>query len=135
MNDTPLRPLRLDPGCDLRAALEATATGATPSAFVVCGIGSLAGARLRLAGHTEDTVFEGPFEILSLSGSLTPQGAHLHMTVADAQGRVVGGHVTHGNTVRTTAEVLLAPLPPHWQLGREHDPRTGYRELVVRPTP
>ena len=53
------------------------------------------------------------------------------MAVADASGRVYGGHVGHGNVVRTTAEILLAPLRD-WRLTREHDPVTGFAELVVR---
>jgi predicted DNA-binding protein with PD1-like motif len=127
-------PLRLGPGADLRLALEAEAArhGGTGSAFVIAGIGSLDGARLRYADAPGATVLGGPLEILSLCGSLTPHGAHLHMAVADAQGRVFGGHVVAGNLVRTTAEVLLVWLPG-WQLGREPDPATGYAELVVRP--
>ena len=126
-------PLRLEPNADLRASLE-TAAASSLSAFVVCGIGSLSNARLRLAGAESETVVPGNVEILSLSGTLTPDGAHLHMAVSDEQGRVTGGHVCYGNTVRTTAEVLLAQLP-QWRLTREHDPLTGYKELVVRPVP
>jgi uncharacterized protein len=124
-------PLRLEPGSDLRSSLEAAAGG---SAFVVCGIGSLSQTRLRLAGAESETGVPGDVEILSLSGTLTPDGAHLHMAVADAQGRVLGGHVCRGNVVRTTAEVLLMQVPPG-TLAREQDPKTGYKELVVRPVP
>jgi uncharacterized protein len=126
-------PLRLEPGADLRASLEATAKSAGGlSAFVVCGIGSLAGATLRLAGAESPKSVQGEVEILSLSGTLSPDGAHLHMAIADAQGRVIGGHVCYGNTVRTTAELLLVSLS-EWHLGREHDVGTGFKELVVRP--
>ena len=125
-------PLRLKPGSDLRSALEAAADAAGGiSAFVVCGIGSLSDARMRFAGALSETLVRGEVEIVSLSGTLTPDGAHLHMTVAGADGGVVGGHVCCGNIVRTTAEVLLVPLA-EWSLAREHDPNTGYKELVVR---
>jgi predicted DNA-binding protein with PD1-like motif len=128
-------PLRLEPGSDLRSSLEAAACAAGDMpAFVVCGIGSLSQTRLRLAGAASETAVQGDVEILTLSGTLTPDGAHLHMSVADAQGRVLGGHVCRGNVVRTTAEVLLVPLPAG-TLAREQDPQTGYRELVVRPAP
>ncbi len=126
-----LQPLRLPPGADLRAALEQLSRERGVAAFVVCGIGSLGDARLRWAGAAAAAVVGGPCEIVSLSGSLTPDGAHLHMAVADAQGRVHGGHVSDGNVVRTTAELLLAWLPG-WNLGREFDPRTGYAELLLR---
>ena len=127
-----LMPIRLSPGVDLRHALEDAAHAqSADSAFVVAGIGSLTQARLRFAGEPIDTVVAGPLEILSLSGCLTPTGAHLHMAVSDASGRVYGGHVTYGNVVRTTAEVLLALLPD-WTLAREPDATTGFSELVVR---
>lgn len=54
------------------------------------------------------------------------------MSVADSEGRVLGGHVAYGCTVRTTAEVLVLILPEH-SFTREHDPATGFAELVVRP--
>jgi predicted DNA-binding protein with PD1-like motif len=126
-------PLRIAPGADLRRALEQAVRGddARP-AFVVCGIGSLAGATLRLAGAPAETALAGEFEILSLAGTVTADGAHLHMAVADARGRVLGGHVGYGNAIRTTAEVLLVRLSG-WALSREPDAATGCRELVVRP--
>ena len=98
---------------------------------MVAGIGSLSDASLRYAGEPNERQLAGPVEIVSLSGSLGPAGAHLHMSVSDASGHVYGGHVGYGNTVRTTAEILLAPLPD-WSLTREYDAATGFKELVVR---
>lgn len=124
-------PLRLSPGVDLRTALEAEVVAHSHSAiFVVCGIGSLRGARLRLAGAHEPEVLAGEWEILTLAGTLARNGSHVHMSVADSHGRVFGGHVAHGCTVRTTAEVLLLLLPD-WSFTRELDPATGFGELVV----
>jgi uncharacterized protein len=126
-------PLRLQPGSDLRRSLEAAVNASGEgSAFVVSGIGSLSSARLRLAGAESETSLTGMFEILCISGTLTPNGAHLHMAIADQHGRVLGGHVCYGNTVRTTAEALLAH-PTKWTLEREHDANTGFSELIVRP--
>ncbi|MFC3106957.1 PPC domain-containing DNA-binding protein [Undibacterium arcticum] len=126
-------PLRLTPGQDLRAALEAVLVKHdVRAAFVLQGIGSLSVAQLRLAGAKQSTEFRGDLEILTLAGSLSRDGAHLHIAVADAQGRVVGGHVTAGCFVRTTVEVLLALLPEH-QFAREQDLDSGFGELVIRP--
>ncbi|RJG04622.1 PPC domain-containing DNA-binding protein [Noviherbaspirillum sedimenti] len=127
-----LLPIRLAPGADLRRALEgAVGSRNTDSAFVVAGIGSLVEATLRYAGESAECKLAGPLEILSISGSLCPAGAHMHMSVSDAFGRVYGGHVCYGNEVRTTAEVLLALLP-NGSLTREHDAGTGFNELIVR---
>lgn len=126
-------PMRLTPGSDLRRALEAVLqTHRCRAAFVLAGIGSLGEARLRLGGADEPLVLKGSLEILTLAGSLSPDGAHLHMSLADSEGRVTGGHVAAGCVVRTTAEVLLALLP-EWAFTREPDPATTYPELAVRP--
>lgn len=120
-------PLRLNPADDLRGVLEASGL----TGFVVAGIGSLTRAQLRFAGEPGPTLIDEPLEILTLSGSLTPEGAHLHVSVADASGRVLGGHVCVGCEVRTTAELLIAPLPAG-SLSRAVDAATGYAELIVR---
>ena len=128
-----LIPLRLRPGDDLKQALESwVAYGGGGSAWIVSGIGSLTVAQLRLAGRTEPSVFDRDLEILTLQGSLCRSGSHIHITVADANGAVLGGHLCEGSVVRTTAEVLAARLP-QWQLQRAVDPTTGYRELEILP--
>ena len=70
-------PLRLSPGQDLRACLEAMLVKHDVSAaFVLQGIGSLSVAQLRLAGVKRSTELRGELEILSLAGSLSRDGAH-----------------------------------------------------------
>ena len=124
-------PLRITSGQDLRASLEAVLVEHQLSAgFVLQGIGSLSIANLRYAGATQATELQGDLEILTLGGSLSPNGAHLHITLADARGHVVGGHVASGCIVRTTAEVLIAFLPEH-RFAREPDLNTGFSELVI----
>jgi uncharacterized protein len=128
-------PLRLSPGDDLRASIEhALRRHDAHAAFVIQGIGSLSVAQLRFAGADVPTELRGDLEILTLAGSVSPDGAHLHMSVSDVVGRVSGGHVAGGCVVRTTAEILLAVLPAH-RFAREPDPHTGFNELVIRREP
>jgi predicted DNA-binding protein with PD1-like motif len=130
-------PLRLGSGEDLRAALEAVLQRAEcagyEAAFVTAGIGSLERAQIRYAGRPAPETIAGDLEILTLSGSLARHGAHLHISVADPAGRVIGGHVAHGCVIRTTAEILVTLLPG-WSFTRAPDTTTGYDELVVRST-
>jgi predicted DNA-binding protein with PD1-like motif len=124
--------LRLRPGADLKAELAALAAReGVRAGWVLTCVGSLSQARLRLAGGVEHATWQGPFEIVALTGTLSPDGGHLHLAVADQQGRTVGGHLAEGCTVRTTAEVVLA-ADDRLVFAREHDPATGYDELVVR---
>lgn len=82
-------PLRLSPGDDLRGAIEAALhQHEAHAAFVIQGIGSLSVAQLRFAGVDQPTALRGDLEILTLAGSVSPDGAHLHMSVSDADGRV-----------------------------------------------
>ena len=125
--------LRLRPGEDLRLALEEAARerGLAAACIASC-VGSLARARLRLAGGDEVLELAGPLEIVSLCGTLSPDGPHLHVALADRAGRVHGGHLLPGGVVHTTAEVVLGELDGI-AFARELDPATGWRELVVRP--
>jgi predicted DNA-binding protein with PD1-like motif len=126
-------PIRLRPGADLRLSLEKIVRDQCPNGgFVVCGIGSLNNPRLRLAQSETETYYAGPFEILTLSGTVTNVGAHLHMSMASSSGQVFGGHVVYGNEVRTTVELLLTALAD-WKLSREFDSDTGYLELIPKP--
>lgn len=132
MKDDAFLPLRLHPGADLRRALEAAVAGqGCEAAFVASGIGSLDQAKLRLAGAPKALDLSGDLEILTLAGSVSASGSHLHASLSDAQGRVLGGHLGYGCRVRTTAEVLLVLLP-QWTFRREPDPATGFDELVPR---
>jgi predicted DNA-binding protein with PD1-like motif len=124
--------LRLSPGDDLRTTLDqAFHARGLSAAFVLQGIGSLSVARIRYAGREDAAELRGDLEILTLAGTLSAQGPHLHISVADAGGRVFGGHVAAGCIVRTTAELLVANLPDE-RYTREHDAATGFAELVIR---
>ena len=126
-------PLRLHPGEDLRRALEAWMGEQQQQAgCMISAVGSLSVAQLRLAGASETTTICGELEIISLSGTLSPDGAHLHIAIADSSGAVIGGHLCPGSLVRTTAELVIGLLP-EWRFQRELDPATGYAELHISP--
>lgn len=132
-NTRPVRAfaLRLHPGDDLCVALEkAVAARGIQAGFVASCAGSLRVAAIRFADQPEATVLQGPFEIVSLSGTFSPDGPHLHISVADGEGRVVGGHLANGSIVYTTAEVVIGEVVGG-RFGREVDGVTGFKELVV----
>ena len=126
-------PLRLQPGDDLRRALDAwMAEQQEQAGCVISAVGSLSVAQLRFAGATEEMAIHGDLEILSLSGTLSPDGVHLHIAISGSSGAVIGGHLCVGSLVRTTAELVIGLLP-EWQFSRKLDPATGYPELRISP--
>jgi predicted DNA-binding protein with PD1-like motif len=126
-------PLRLQPGADLRRALEAWMGEQQEQAgCLISSVGSLSVAQLRLACATLATAIHGELEILSLSGTISPDGAHLHIAVTGSSGSVIGGHLCAGSLVRTTAELVIGLLPD-WSFHRELDPATGCAELQITP--
>ncbi|NDU99612.1 PPC domain-containing DNA-binding protein [Pseudoroseicyclus tamaricis] len=125
--------LRLLPGEDLRAELEAAFASAREeeamsAGFVAACCGSLHSAALRPAGRDEPLQVPGPLEIVSLSGTLSLDGPHLHMAVSDEEGVMRGGHLLAGCEIRTTAEIVLG-LTGAARFHRPLDVRTGWREL------
>jgi predicted DNA-binding protein with PD1-like motif len=123
---------RLHPGDELKSHLQQFVTDhhIRAAAIVTC-VGSLTRANLRMADAKDGTVLEGKFEIVSLVGTLSPDGPHLHLAISDEKGTVSGGHVMEGCIVRTTVEIVIVELSD-LEFRREQDMQTGYKELIIR---
>ncbi len=125
--------VRLKPGDDPRRELERFAKErGLRAAAVVSAVGSLSVAVIRMAGESAPQRMETPLEVIALTGTLSPDGAHLHIAVSDATGKTTGGHLSEGSMVRTTLEVVLVELTD-LQFSREQDAETGYKELRIAP--
>ena len=125
--------IRLQPGQDLKAELiECVRQHHLQAAWVSTCVGSLRKLRLRLANRTEVNEYEGYQEIVSLTGTLSPDGVHLHLSAADEDGVTRGGHLVEGNLIYTTAEIVILEAP-ELRFQRLPDPQTGSIELRVTP--
>lgn len=125
--------LRLKPGQDLKKELAAFCqANKLQASTMVSGVGSLKVAEMRLADEKQKVVLQGPFEIVSLTGTLGCEGLHLHIAIADREGKVLGGHLLDGCLIHTTAELVLLENT-EMMFKREHDPATGFKELVIVP--
>lgn len=94
-------------------------------------VGSLTDVSLRLANQSDPHVWKGHFEIVSLVGTLSTNGSHLHLSVSDSTGQTVGGHLLDGCTIYTTAELVIGVMTDI-VYERQIDPTFGYKELTVR---
>jgi predicted DNA-binding protein with PD1-like motif len=124
--------VRLLPGDDPKAALDRIVRErGIEGAFVLSCAGSLSRAVIRFADRKEPTTIEQKLEIVSLSGTLSATGgSHLHISVADGDGRTIGGHLKEGSAVYTTAEIAIG-VAEGLKFTREPDARTGYSELFI----
>ncbi len=128
--------VRLTPGSDLKAELERVIRElALGAGCILTCVGSLSRARLRMPGGFGEAevfrTFDEPMEIVSLAGTLSPDGLHVHISLSRRDGACVGGHLVQGCLVNTTAELVIAELP-HLAFRRPLDPATGYGELSVQ---
>lgn len=122
---------RLQPEQDLKQSLkEFSDRNQIQAGFIITAVGSLKQAHLRFAGQSEGQLFAEKFEIVSLVGTLSSNGLHLHVSLANRDGKTIGGHLLDGCIIYTTAEIVLGDSPNHTFL-RTFDQQTGFNELEV----
>jgi len=123
--------LRLSPHDDLRLALEDyTRENHLRAGYIVTAVGSLESAKLRLADQKNSTSLTGKFEIVSLVGTLSPDGPHLHISLSDETGKTIGGHLVEGCKIYTTAEIVIGEAKK-LRFSRPLDAQTGFNELLI----
>jgi predicted DNA-binding protein with PD1-like motif/glutaredoxin len=102
--------LHLEPGSDVRRSLEQLAREQGASGFVLGVVGNLSQAAFQCPGRRQPTVLNGELEIITLQGTLAPEGVHLHLSFSDPQCQVWGGHLEHGTLVLKGADLLVGFL-------------------------
>ncbi len=127
--------IRLKPNEDLKQSLKNFAIQQNIQAgFILSGIGSLKQAKIRFANQDMSTVLNEKFEILALHGTIANKGLHLHITLADQQGKTIGGHLDNECIIYTTAEIVIGSTE-ELQFQRTFDEQTGYQELEIQYPP
>ena len=104
-------PLKLGPGSDLRRSLEQLAIEQGAAGFVLGVVGNLSRAAFQCAGRSGPTILEGDLEIITLQGTVAPDGVHLHLSLSDSDCQVWGGHLEPGTLVLKGADLLVGFLP------------------------
>lgn len=122
---------RLRKGMDLKKEIKTYTIKNKMSGIIICCVGCLNKLTIRLADGKSILEKEGQFEIVSITGTLSENGVHIHISVSDEKGNTIGGHLKDGCIVNTTAEVCLLNME-NIKLKREFDETTGYDELVIK---
>ncbi|MEG0364881.1 MAG: DNA-binding protein [Erysipelotrichales bacterium] len=122
---------RLEYGDDLVEGIDKyVKENSIKAASIISGVGCVYELRIRLADGKSIKTIKDNYEIVSLMGTISQDGAHLHISFSDIEGKVIGGHLLKGTLINTTAEICLVEFD-NLDFKREHDENTGYDELVI----
>jgi len=131
-NQTIIHAIRLKPGEDLKAGIEKLVKEKNIEAgWISTCVGSLTKYNLRFANQPDGSSSEGHFEIISLTGTVSVNGSHLHLAVSDSTGATIGGHLLEGNIIYTTAELVIT-FTDKYQFTRAKDGTTQWEELHIK---
>jgi len=123
---------RLKPGQDLKKEIDYFVDAHHIEAgYIITCVGSLTHTNMRYANQQQGWAMVGRFEIVSLVGTVSINGSHLHLSVSDSTGRTTGGHLLEGNIIYTTAEIVIGESKD-LEFTREKDGSTPWEELHVR---
>jgi len=122
---------RLVNGDDLKVKInEYVKSHNIEAGIVKCGVGCVYEAKFRLADGESIFYNKDNYEIVSLMGTVSKNGSHIHISLSDREGKTIGGHLVDGCLINTTCEVCIEELP-NYKFNREYDESTGYKELVI----
>ncbi len=123
---------RLKPGQDLFGEIESyVGMNKIEAGCVLSAVGSLTHATLRLANREYFNEYEGHFEIVSMTGTVSIHGSHLHVAISDGDGVTIGGHLVEGCRIYTTAEMVIAEFEDVVYKRELYANDSGYEELTV----
>lgn len=123
---------RLRPGADLFDSIEEfVKQHQIEAGCVLSSVGSLTHATLRLANRSYYNEYEGHFEIVSMTGTVSVHGSHIHVAISDGDGVTIGGHLVGGCKIYTTAEIVLLELDDVVYKRELFENDSGYEELAV----
>lgn len=123
---------RLKPGDDLRKGIQAyVAENKIQAGWISCGVGSLTQYHIRFANQQRGTQDSGYFEIVSLAGTVSINGSHIHISISDTTGYTIGGHLLYDNLIYTTSELIIQETDA-FVFTREKDGTTSWEELQIK---
>jgi uncharacterized protein len=131
MNKLTAHAFRLKPGQDLKTEIQNLVNQQQIKAgWVSTCVGSLTNYKIRFANQPDGSSDSGHFEIVSLTGTVSTNGAHLHISISDSTGKTIGGHLMEGCKIYTTAEIVIFSSN-EFIFKREKDGTTPWEELQV----
>ncbi|WP_320046337.1 PPC domain-containing DNA-binding protein [uncultured Ilyobacter sp.] len=123
--------VRLKKGDDVKKFItNYSAENNIQAGVILSSVGCVINGRIRLADGKSIREFQERLEIISINGTLSPDGSHLHISYSDRNGIVFGGHLVEGNIINTTCELVIGEFC-QYSFKRSFDKKTGYKEIEI----
>ncbi|KAI3382294.1 hypothetical protein SNEBB_011388 [Seison nebaliae] len=147
LNHGDIRPflLRLKPGTNVLDSIEEfMKCERAVCASIVTVVGSVSNIVLRFAGNRSDGMTihrfgndekNETYEVIAMSGFFTPRSdpkCHIHCSISDKNGKMVGGHVMADMIVHTTLEIELHLMSDIYNIKREYCPMSTFNEMTFK---
>lgn len=128
--------VRLKDGQFLREEIERIARERNVRAGVILSlVGGVRNVHLRMpkleTGEHIIKDLDGPFEIVSCTGTVSPDGCHIHFSISDRNGDCYGGHLKEGCAIFYTVELVIGIFEDA-EYHKVMDANTGFEELNVK---
>lgn len=131
MNKLTAHAFRLKPGQDLKSEIQNFVNiNQIKAGWISTCVGSLTNYQIRFANQPAGTIDKGHFEIVGLTGTVSTNGSHLHISLSDSIGKTIGGHLMEGCTIYTTAEIVILSSN-EFTFKRQKDGTTPWEELQI----
>ncbi|WP_269624681.1 PCC domain-containing protein [Prochlorococcus marinus] len=79
--------------------------------FLISAVGDLSKVSFKCPLNDKPVIFKKKLEIITLSGYIRSAESHIHISVADENCSVLGGHLLSGTNVLKSLDVLIGVIP------------------------
>ena len=122
--------IRLHRGDDLLASIKQLALEKNiQSGVILSAVGCISKGRLRDASGVNVRDITEHCEIVSLTGTVSANRCHLHISLSKEDLSTIGGHLQEGCMINTTCELIIGEIYGQ-AIAVEFDEETGYDELI-----
>lgn len=98
---------------------------------ILSGVGCVYAVGIRKADGKTMYYETKDYEIVSLMGTVSNNGSHIHISLSDNDLHTIGGHLVEGSLINTTCEVVILEMD-EYVFDREPDEHSGYDELTIK---
>ena len=102
---------KLSAGADVFNSLNELNIHSNSTSFLISAVGDLSSVSFKCPLNEKPITLKKKLEIITLSGYVTSEGSHLHISVSDENCSVFGGHLLSGTTVLKSLDILLGVIP------------------------